>query len=1343
MEDLGALQDQFDKLNSAVLSLQQTIGIVNNTVKNTANNVNNITKQTSGVFTENIKNLDSFNAKIQTYTSRLVKLNSESKQFNKNLTDLSVKGIINDITKLQNSLNNISTGELHTNLEKLQDSIKNLDLTNISDQLSSLQTSLKSLDINSILDIGIITEELTQIKEKLKGEPIKVFNNDELEQTYDLLLNIRKSINPSEFSANALLRNLDVNSLEQLVSANLSRQTTGRQEQTTQATPQPTPKENPTRQTTGRQEQTSQATPQEQTQGFDMNSFMTGMSKVMGDSMKGFEDTVLNMLNKLSSDIHTVNENIRKLAENVQLDPTKQKRVDITRTSPGTAATASHTYTYGQQPNIPTPSPENVQVTQEQDISKPATAARKNKPAAKEGVITQEDLNSAYDFQNIIEDHTKQMRFQAAERRVLRKISKDIYNIMYDIVSTTDKELALDTDKYELEKKILDVEKQRAQLELTAKNVRFESAEQQQAFNDAIEAQLKNLDKITAGYNEQLDVVQGIEKHWGVGIWGNISKIAKEIPILGKLDGPFKAAAEAAREAAVEKDKLGGTKGIKEEITKVKYQNELLDKRNAKIDKQLNTEKGLSAEALKRANLTKYTGDKTGPAAKKLLLAAKETNKTNQAANAAQLKHLNNLKGGILNMGTGMVGLKAGFTALKPIIRGALGPLGIILMVVDAIKFLVKSFFEADKQTITLARNLGVSRESAREIRRDFARISQSTTDTYITIDNLIKAQSELSTQLGRAGIASESTLRAQTFLTERLKLNGDEAAKITARSEMLGENTEETTKEIINQNAALSKTGKSLVDNKTLLIGISKVSGQIAASFGFSNRAIADGIIRLHKFGLTLAQASTIANGLLDFETSISNELEAELLTGRSLNLEKARMKALTGDIVGATEDVMRQMKGLTAEQRKSPIIMKSLASVIGLSVDELQDAYLLETDRTRQNKELEKIYREQGATEAENYRSKKGLQQSLYNEIEKTVTAEEAYREAISKAKDLFVGLVDSGVIDDLKDSIPLIIQGVADLLGIDLYGEQRKQEMLKAVQSTSQKDLELTGLNKEKYTEIAEKGALSKGLFGVTSDWAFATNPGIEIARQQFELIEKTKGITEEELKKAGTSIKDFKSLLKVALEENNEEINQKARQQILYITEKSGLDERKATEQQNKENAEKNKFKDKSTEEVSNIISQDTRGILKSRYSEENEKANKILSDNIEQMNKGFMDLDRALQRTINLASRKNVMNQEFADQLIQTYGEAAKSQLIEASKSNTYQVQRGMSDITVEDFTIKTHPKDSLVMAGGTKFNEETNALLKELIVAVNKGGNVYIDGNKAGMLLSDARSNMA
>jgi len=53
-----------------------------------------------------------------------------------------------------------------------------------------------------------------------------------------------------------------------------------------------------------------------------------------------------------------------------------------------------------------------------------------------------------------------------------------------------------------------------------------------------------------------------------------------------------------------------------------------------------------------------------------------------------------------------------------------------------------------------------------------------------------------------------------------------------------------------------------------------------------------------------------------------------------------------------------------------------------------------------------------------------------------------------------------------------------------------------------------------------------------------------------------------------------------------------------------------------------------------------------------------------------------------------------------------------------------------------DFVIKSLPEDSLVMAGGTQFGKETNDLLRQVLSAINSGGDVYLDGVKVGNTLS-------
>ena len=77
----------------------------------------------------------------------------------------------------------------------------------------------------------------------------------------------------------------------------------------------------------------------------------------------------------------------------------------------------------------------------------------------------------------------------------------------------------------------------------------------------------------------------------------------------------------------------------------------------------------------------------------------------------------------------------------------------------------------------------------------------------------------------------------------------------------------------------------------------IAKTSKTIQVSLAANPLAIGKAIIAAKQFGAELADIDTIAGSLLNFEQSISSELEAELLTGKQLNLERARLLALNNE--------------------------------------------------------------------------------------------------------------------------------------------------------------------------------------------------------------------------------------------------------------------------------------------------------------------------------------------------------------------------------------------------------------------------------------------------------------
>jgi len=79
----------------------------------------------------------------------------------------------------------------------------------------------------------------------------------------------------------------------------------------------------------------------------------------------------------------------------------------------------------------------------------------------------------------------------------------------------------------------------------------------------------------------------------------------------------------------------------------------------------------------------------------------------------------------------------------------------------------------------------------------------------------------------------------------------------------------------------------------------------------------------------------------------------------------------------------------------------------------------------------------------------------------------------------------------------------------------------------------------------------------------------------------------------------------------------------------------------------------------------------------------------------------------------------------------------KATKTKSAKSSSPTVDNTTDDgIYADDFTIRTNPKDTITMAGGTKLGGNVESLLETLILEVRKGGNVSMDGYKVGEVMA-------
>jgi Flp pilus assembly protein TadG len=322
-----------------------------------------------------------------------------------------------------------------------------------------------------------------------------------------------------------------------------------------------------------------------------------------------------------------------------------------------------------------------------------------------------------------------------------------------------------------------------------------------------------------------------------------------------------------------------------------------------------------------------------------------DVNKALEAANK-EASSLTGSRWSVLGKALGSLG--------KGIKKNLTDPLVYIGIATTAFKQLVDIGFSYSKITADIAKNQGISSDQAALTQDRLRGIASASKDTLMTTNNLVEATNNLNNAFGTSADFSAKTLEDNLKLTKNLGLTVEEAAEYAKLSTLTGQ----TQEEIVN---SIGKQRKGVISNRKVLAEVAKVNGQLFAQYKGSPELISKAVIQTQKLGMTLQQAQNASRQLLNFEESISAELEAELLTGRDINLEKARYLALQGDSAGAAQELMKNVGSLADFQRLNVIQQEALAKAAGMTVDELTDSLV----KAQQIKELDqaqvKLYQQQ----------------------------------------------------------------------------------------------------------------------------------------------------------------------------------------------------------------------------------------------------------------------------------------------------------------------------------------------------------------------------------------------
>lgn len=341
-------------------------------------------------------------------------------------------------------------------------------------------------------------------------------------------------------------------------------------------------------------------------------------------------------------------------------------------------------------------------------------------------------------------------------------------------------------------------------------------------------------------------------------------------------------------------------------------------------------------------------------------------------------------------------------------IQSILGPFTAIF------NFLRSVAFDVSNQVTQLQKGLMLSSDEAYQVRSEFNELATASENVLITTNALIASNAALGKQLGFNARFSNDSVIEFTKLTKQIGLSEEAAGGLAKFAKANGITLKETKTVALGVSQQLSSQYGIQLDQKEVLEEIGKISGQTLAMFKANPAALAQAVAQAKLLGTTLDIAKKQASALLDFESSIENELQAELITGQQFNLERARSASLMGDLTTTMKELNNQGIDFNKFSNMNVIAQEKVASALGLSTDELSDQLLKQQYMNMSREQVVALAGEEVANRLE------------------AVSAQDKFNAAMEKMQDLFANIV-GGPLGQFAEMVAKLLDNSVVLYGV----------------------------------------------------------------------------------------------------------------------------------------------------------------------------------------------------------------------------------------------------------------------------------------------------------------------
>ena len=279
--------------------------------------------------------------------------------------------------------------------------------------------------------------------------------------------------------------------------------------------------------------------------------------------------------------------------------------------------------------------------------------------------------------------------------------------------------------------------------------------------------------------------------------------------------------------------------------------------------------------------------------------------------------------------------LKGQEGVLGDIQKGAQKYIGIFTNGQAAFAFIANKIYEMAVAARDLAQETGVSYANAAKLQGAATITATKYKLMGMNAKDVTAAQSELLALGYSIDQVLDGAAESVAFMAKRFGVSNAEAAKLQKTLAGMNGHSQEAADAMLEQAVALAKANK--VAPGVVVSEMAANAGEFAAAGKEGFGAMAATAVAAKKLGVEMSTIAGIADGLLDVQSSIEAEMQAQVMTGRSINLNRARELANANNLVDMTKELVNQLGSYESFTKMTRLEQEAYAGAVGMTRGEL----------------------------------------------------------------------------------------------------------------------------------------------------------------------------------------------------------------------------------------------------------------------------------------------------------------------------------------------------------------------------------------------------------------------